>query len=165
MPNSARRLLLSGLLTGAVATGGMALFAGGAGAGSSSETLHFFAKSESESLTNAFGQPVQVEAAHDQYVDTDLDYVGTHSSHAKNWTASDHEFCSFTTVTSADCFGEFAIGGSMVFADNFTLNSSSTGTVAITGATGQFAGDTGTISMKSIAKSQNSDVTIVLHKR
>jgi len=147
-----------------MAAGGLVLTAGGAGARSSTVTIHFFAKSQQASLTDANGQPSSAPAANDQYISTDLDYVGSHTRHAKNWTGSDHEFCVFPTASSATCFGQVAFGGSMIYADKFTLTQSSNGIIAITGGTGQFAGATGTISMKQVGTTNNSDVTIVLHK-
>jgi hypothetical protein len=158
-----RRWTLSVCAAGLMATAGLTLDAGAADTRTATVTLHYFAKSESEALTNVFGQPETTEAAHDQFVATDLYYLGTHSRHAKSWTGSDHEFCSFTTISSATCFGEIAIGGSLLYVDNFTLNKSSTGSEAISGGTGQFFHDTGTIAMKTVGTTQNDDVTIVLH--
>jgi hypothetical protein len=159
-----RRWVMSCSTVAVLATGGLVLAGGDAGARSSTVTLHLFAKSQIASLTDANGQAASAPAANDEYISTDLDYVGTHAHHAKNWTASDHEFCIFPTAAAATCFGQFAVGGSMIYADKFTLTQSSNGTVAITGGTGQFAGATGTVSMKQVGTTSNSDVTIVVHK-
>jgi len=62
---------------------------------------------------------------------------------------------------------EFAVGGSLIYADDFTLDlasSSNSETLAIDGGTGHFAGYSGTYSSTTVGNSNNSDVVLSLHK-
>jgi hypothetical protein len=102
-------------------------------------------------------------------IENDIDFVGTHSHHAKRATTSDHLYCTVVSApANADCFLEFATGSSLIYADNFPTNlanSSATASVPINGATAKLAGDTGQVTITSIGNSNNSDVVISLHKR
>ena len=118
-------------------------------------------------IATANGTPLTADqnpAAGDVVEDSDLDYVGSHTHHAKTWTASDHLVCSLTDSTgTATCFGEFAIGGSLLFADGVTVNFGGTSdSVSITGGTGAYRGVTGTVTSKEVGNTDNSDVTITL---
>lgn len=147
-----------------------------ASARTSTITLHFFQKGESFKITDAAGKPVSVKAAPpavgDIIVATDLDYVGNHRHHAKQWTASDHLRCTFESVPStptgtatAVCDGQIAIGGSMLLADNVRANLRQTSTdVPITGGTGRYRGYHGRAKSTSIGNSNNADFTIVVHR-
>jgi len=87
--------------------------AGGSSAAAAPSTLHFFQRSTLYAIVSATGTPLPAEAtpaAGDVLEDSDLDYVGNHSHHARNWTASDHVVCSLTNSTGgATCFGEFMV--------------------------------------------------------
>jgi hypothetical protein len=146
---------------------GLSLAGGSADAGAAPSTLHFFQKSTLQSITTANGTPLSAEAtpaAGDVLEDSDLDYVGNHTHHARNWTASDHIVCSLTDSTGdATCFGEFAIGGSLLFADGVTVSfGGTTDRVALTGGTGAYQGVTGTVTSKEVGNTNNADVTITL---
>jgi|HubBroStandDraft_1064217.scaffolds.fasta_scaffold220459_1 hypothetical protein len=142
--------------------------AGGSSAAAAPSTLHFFQRSTLYAIVSATGTPLPAEAtpaAGDVLEDSDLDYVGNHSHHARNWTASDHVVCSLTNSTGgATCFGEFAIGGSLLFADGVTVSfGQTTDRVALTGGTGAYQGLTGTVTSKEVGNTNNADVTITLH--
>ena len=78
----------------------------------------------------------------------------TISTIAKQATASDHVVCTVTsTITStALCDGTIAIGGSMIFGDDFVLNfvSNAATTVKITGGTGLYRHSHGTVIIKPV---------------
>lgn len=162
------RLLLSALAVGLPVMASLAL-AGSPDAGAAGSTLHFFSKISYQAITDANGKPVPSSAsaaAGDVVVSDDLDYVGSHSHHAKNWTASDHLVCSLTDSSGAAvCFGEFAVGGSLLYADGVSVNiGGNTNTVQLTGGTGAYRNITGgTVTSTPVGKTNNTDVTIALH--
>jgi hypothetical protein len=168
-----KQLVTSAAVAGMSVLGGLAIFSGSAGARSSTTTLHFFEKSITQNLTTASGQPVSAQTAPvvgDHADITMLDYVGNHSHHAKNWTATSHVFCTVTAVTaqgpSFTCDGEYAIAGSMIYANNFSVNGAApSNVVQISGGTGYLQGASGTVTSQSYsANSNNSDTTLVIHK-
>jgi len=117
---------------------GLVLVGGSASAGAASTTLHFFQKNTLQMLTDSAGKPVPSSAslaAGDVLVSDDLDYVGNHTHHASGWTATDHLVCSIADSSGdAICFGEFAIGGSLIYADGALVSFSATSsTVELTG--------------------------------
>ncbi len=136
---------------------------GASAAAAKSVTLHFFSKSVYTRVSNASGNSVSQSsgpAAGDRYSSASNDYVGNHKHHAKLATASDHIVCTLTSSSTSLCDGTIAIGGAMIFGDDFALNfnSSSPTVVKITGGTGIYRHAHGTVIAKSVGK--NSDVTI-----
>jgi hypothetical protein len=129
--------------------------------------LHFYERTESHTGYTAAGTPSTSEPmAGDRFDSTNLDYVGNHSHHAKRWTASDHVYCSLISDTIAQCSGQFAIGGSMIYTDVFTLQLGPTPVVApIAGGSGAYAGMTGTLKSVDVGDTGNGDVTLTLHKK
>jgi hypothetical protein len=168
MTNRHSRLILCVAALGLPVLGGLALAGGSAPAGAAGSTLHFFSKNTSETITTATGAPLAASAspaAGDVLETSDLDYVGTHSHHAKSWTASDHLVCSLTDATGdATCFGEFAVGGSLIYADGVSTNLEGSGnSVPVSGGTGAYQRVTGgAVTSKEVGKTNNSDVTITL---
>ena len=88
-------------------------------------TLHFYSVHQTGTFTDATGQPITAPnatpAAGDRVDTTDLDYVGNHKHHAPSFSASDHLACTFTSATAATCSGQFAIGGSLLLANDATV--------------------------------------------
>jgi hypothetical protein len=125
-------------------------------------TLHFFSKQVYSRTSDASGKPVPPNAAPaigDRFSFASNDYVGNHTHHATQATASDHVVCTLTSASSGLCDGTIAIGGSMIIGDDFVLafNSNLT-TVKITGGTGSYRHAHGTIVAKSVGN--NTDLTI-----
>jgi hypothetical protein len=170
MTSGKSRVLLSAAALGLPVLLGLALAGGSANAGAAGSTLHFFSKNTLQTITNSTGTPIAsstAPAAGDVFESSDLDYVGTHTHHAKSPTASDHLVCSLTDATGdATCFGEFAIGGSLLYADGVSVNLAGTGnstSVPLSGGTGEYQNVTGgTVVSKEVGKTNNSDVTITL---
>jgi len=168
MTNRKSRLLMSAVTVGLPVLVGLVLAGGSANAGAASSTLHFFSKNTQQALTDSTGKPVPssaAPAAGDVLESSDLDYVGTHTHHAKTSTASDHLVCSLTNSSGdAICFGAFAIGGSLIYADGVSVNlADPRAGVEVTGGTGAYQNVTGgTVVSKGIGKTNNSDVTITL---
>jgi hypothetical protein len=156
---------------------GFALVAGAsalgpvASASGTTQTLHFFSKNVSDSWTTASGQPIpggpsqsNPPAPGDQLEQTDLDYVGTHTHHARNWTATDHLSCVVNSQSQPVCQGEVAIGGSMVLA-TATPTGSAQSTFEVVGGTGAFQGVSGTVASDNYSpNSEDSDITITLRQ-
>lgn len=166
MINRNARLLVAVLAVGLPLSAALSL-AGPANAGAAATTLHFFQKSTFQAITTPTGAPLAADAtpaAGDVVEDSDLDFVGSHTHHAKHWTVSDHLVCSLTDNTGgATCFGDFAIGGSLLFADGVTVAfGGTTVRVALTGGTGAYEGASGTVTAKEIGTTNNADVTITL---
>jgi hypothetical protein len=146
----------------------LALTAAPAGAATK---LKFFEKSESVSLTDSAGRPIAdpnaAPAAGDTLEVTNRDFVGNHKHHAKRFTVTDHLRCTFTSASEAVCNGQFAIGGSMLLAENATVKldfTTPTVVVPITGGTGVYEHAKGTVTSNNIGNTGNADVTISLHR-
>jgi hypothetical protein len=161
-----RRALLSGCAASTILLGALALSSGAAGASTSPTSLHFFQKETTLTFYNASGQVIQGYPPVGGHVrEDDVDYVGNHSHHAKHWSATDHLYCNVVSApATADCFTEFATGGSLIYADNLSVNLANSGTLAIDGGTGNYAGYSGTYSSTTIGSSNNSDAVLTLHK-
>lgn len=132
-------------------------------AAAKTSTLHFFSKQVYSRISDANGHPaVPPLTVGDRLSFANNDYAGNHKHHAKQATASDHVVCTVTsTITSsALCDGTIAIGGSMIFGDDFVLNfiSNAATTVKITGGTGVYRHARGTIVVKPVG--DNNDLTI-----
>ncbi len=161
-----RRALLSGCAASTILLGALALSSGAANASTSPTVLHFFQKEMTLTFYNASDQVIQgYPPVGGHVLEDDVDYVGNHSHHAKHWSASDHLYCKVVSApATADCFTEFASGGSLIYADNLTVNLAGSGTLVIDGGTGNYAGYFGTYSSTTIGSSNNSDAVLTLHK-
>jgi hypothetical protein len=160
------RRAASGCAASTILLGALFLSSGSAGASTSPTILHFFQKETALTFYNASGQVIQGYPPVGGHVrEDDVDYVGNHSHHAKHWSASDHLYCNVVSApATADCFTEFATGGSLIYTDNLSGNLANSGTLAIEGGTGDYAGYTGTYASTTIGSSNNSDAVLTLHK-
>jgi hypothetical protein len=154
-----------------VAAVGVAGFGAGASASSAAQTLHLFSQEVTNTWTTASGQsipggPSQANPPKpgDTLQETDLDYVGTHTEHAKHWTVSDHLSCLVNSKEEPICQAEIAIGGSMLLATGVPTGAAKA-TFDIVGGTGAYAGVGGTVATDNYSpKSEDSDITITLHR-
>lgn len=152
----------------AVLAGLLSLGLSAASASAKTTTLHFFQKSTSSTFLAADGTPTQPPSATsppaigERFLVTDELYVGTHTRHAKAFTATDHLACTITTDTgAATCDGQIAIGGSMLLAQNVTVNLAGASTVVtINGGTGRYLHARGTATSVSVGTTPNSDFTV-----
>jgi hypothetical protein len=115
--------------------------AGAAGGGHKTQTLRFFDKPTSITLTTADGKvidkPPYPEAKPGDVLDVySLDFAGNHRHHAKHWSMSGHVHCVFGPG-EPDCLGHTAVGGSLL------IFSGNPGT--LTAGTGRYAGATGRV--------------------
>jgi hypothetical protein len=138
-----------------------------ASASAKTTTLHFFQKATSEKFLGSDGKPIAPPsgsngpAVGDKFVTTDDDYVGNHKHHAAKATASDHLACTFTdTQGHAICDGQIAIGGSMLLAEDVTVDLSDASTISVNAGTGVYKHAHGTTFSVSIGNSDNSDFTV-----
>ena len=143
----AHRLLALAVLATLLATIGASLArADGApekasAAARKTQTLHYFSKDVSVTVTHADGtvvrKPPFPDAEPGDVVEVNsLDYVGNHRHHARRWTASHHLRCEFETA-EPDCVSYVAIGGSLLIFEGFP------GT--LTDGTGRYQGATGRV--------------------
>ena len=146
--------------------GALALSSGAARASPSPTILHRFQKQATLTFYNASDQVIQGYPPVGGHVrEDDVDYVGNHSHHAKRSSVTDHLYCNVVSApATADCFAEFATGGSLIYADNLSVNLANPGILAIDGGTGNYAGYSGTYSSTTIGSSNNSDIVLTLHK-
>jgi len=142
--------------------------AGATAQSTTTDVVHLFARYGPSSFVSSSGHvlttPPQTFAAGDLIESSDTDYVGTHLHHANLATASDHEMCIFSSPKSAACYGQVAIGGSMIFA-RFALEMSPQSSAQIYGGTGAFRGATGSVHFVDLtpnAVNSNSDITITV---
>ena len=155
-----------GVRIGVVVLGALCALAILAASASAATTLHFYDKRLSNTFTDPSGQPignVNTPPPPGSAVDiTEIGYAGNSKHHATAPTASIHLACVVTTAPQAVCFGQVAIGGSMLLANQFTVSLASGNpfsTVKINGGIGKFAHAHGTIHSTSAGKN-NSNVTI-----
>jgi hypothetical protein len=158
-----------------VALGGTLAFgagiSGAASAGSAKPgVLHFYSVQNSFSYVNAAGQQAQSppdnSSPGDMIQFTDLDYVGTHKHHAKDWTSSDHGMCIFINANAANCYIQLAVGGSLILAQG-PLIMNGTQTFPVVGGSGIFKGLTGVAASANTQPNNPnspSDLTITLHR-
>jgi hypothetical protein len=128
-------------------------------------TWHFFSKRVYTRFSDASGRqlsPNFVPAVGDRVSFAGNDYSGDHNHHGKKATASDETVCTITSSSALLCDGIFAIGSSMIIADDYVLHFPSkkkkTLTIKINGGTGRYQGARGTVS--AIALGNDLDVTI-----
>jgi hypothetical protein len=105
------------------------------------ETLRFFAKDVSVTVTQTDGtvirKPPYPEPKPGDILDVNaVDYVGNHKHHARRWSASHHAHC-VATADAPDCESQVAIGGSLLMFDGFP------GTLV--NGTGRYQGATGRV--------------------
>jgi hypothetical protein len=131
-------------------------------------TLHFFQKNTSSTFLAPDGTPTQPPSATsppaigERFVVTDNNYVGNHKKHAKTFTATDHLVCTITSAAgTATCDGQIAIGGSMLLAQNVTVNlAGASNVVPINGGTGKYLHARGTATSVTVGDTENSDFTV-----
>jgi hypothetical protein len=153
--NKPRRSIEGGVPSGiavlAFVAGSLAIGSGAVGAAARSATtadvIHLFARYGPSSFISASGQVLSMPStfvAEDLIESSDTDHVGTHVHHANLATASDHDMCIFSSPKNASCYGQLAIGGSMIF-PKFPLDMSPQSSAQIYGGTGSFKGATGSV--------------------
>lgn len=150
-----------------VAACGVVIAASASAASARTITLHFFSKQVYSSFTGPSGQPLAGNAPPtigDRFAFANDDYAGNHKRHSRRPVASEHIDCVVTTPTTAKCDGALALGGALLFADNWTLNlgNQGPGPIHLTGGTNQFRHAHGTIRVKGVGgpNSNNSDETV-----
>jgi hypothetical protein len=162
------RAVMVGCAAASISVGALTSIGGNAGAAPASVTLHYFQKETAMTVYNAANEVIQGYPPVGGHLrQDDVDYVGSHSHHARNWTVSDHAYCTVvSSPATADCFTEFAVGGSLLYVDNVTLNlEASFLSAPVSGGTGKFAGYKGTLKIADVGETDNSDLTISLHKK
>ena len=141
-----------------------ALFA--APASAKTTTYHYFSHQVYSQGYDANGRPLSQNAQPSLgavFSSGSDDYVGNHTHHARTATASDHIVCTITSNPMIGrCYGQIAIGGAMIFGDNFTLNfgSPDATVIKITGGTGRFRRARGTITAQSVGNDTDLTVTV-----
>ena len=161
----------AGVRTGAVIIGGLcavSILTASVTAASASApaTLHFYDKQLSSTFTDpsghAIGSSDTSPPSGSALNATSIGYVGTFKHHATAPTASIHLACIVTTAPKALCFGQIAIGGSMLLANNFTVSLTGPTThlrIKLNGGIGKFAHASGTFHATPVNES-SSNVTI-----
>ncbi len=142
-----------------------------ASAGSASArtiTVHFFTKQVYSNFTGPNGQTLPPNAPPtigDRLAFANDNYAGNHKHHSKRPVASEHIDCVVNSPITAICDASLALGGAMLFSDNWTLNTAMQGpppVVKLTGGTNQYRHARGTVHLKPVGKSgNNSDETIL----
>jgi hypothetical protein len=130
------------LAVAAVSTAALVPAVASAGGGGKTQTLRFFDKQQSLTLTKTDGTvidhpPFPEPAAGDVLDIFALEFAGNHERHAARYSGSNHLQCVFGTTPEPDCTSHVAFGNSMlIFKGN-------PGTVV--GGTGRFFGATGRV--------------------
>ena len=156
-----------GFRLGAVAVGTICAVAILATSASAATTLHFYDRLVSDTLTDPSGHPIgnvsKPPTAGSAVNIAAIGYAGDSAHHAKSPTASIHLACVVTTAPKAVCFAQVAIGGSMLLANQFTVNLAGSdnpfATVKLNGGLGRFAHARGTV-RSTPAGGNHSNVTI-----
>jgi hypothetical protein len=152
---------------GAVVLGALCAIAIPAGSASAATTLHLFAKRTDNTFTNPSGHPiaghVPPPARGSVLTNTGIEYLGTAAHHARRATASTNIICYVTKAPKALCYGEIAIGGSMLLANRFTANlahSNPFASIPINAGTGKFARAHGRIRTTPAGRGTSINLTI-----
>jgi hypothetical protein len=167
-----RHLHRSGRRIGIVVVGvigAVAVLAASASAASASAvtTLHFYDKQLSSTFSDPSGHPIGNTKTPPPVGSTinitAIGYAGSSKHHATAPTASIHLACVITAAPTALCFGQIAIGGSMLLANEFTINIAGSdnpfSTITLNGGIGKFAHARGTVH-STPAGGSGSNVTI-----
>ena len=138
----------------------LAFWPGAGQAARKTETLRFFSKDVSQTVTTADGSvirksPYPEPKQGDILEINSLDYVGNHRKHAKRWSASHHLRCVFSTG-EPDCLTHVAVGGSLLIFSGYP------GTLV--NGTGRYQGATGRVLSNDEAPG-GSDVVARIHLR
>jgi hypothetical protein len=154
---------------GVVVIGAICAVAILAASASAATTLHFYDKQLSSTFTDPSGHPIgnsNTPPPSGSAINvTAIGYAGNSKHHATAPTASIHLACVVTTAPKALCFGQVAIGGSMLLANQFTVSLAGSGspfsTIKLNGGIGKFAHARGTVHTTPTGQSNStSNVTI-----
>ena len=114
-PNPIRRALIVGI----AAAGSAILWSPVGHAASNTETLRYYVKDVSTTITRPDGTiirhpPYPAPASGDVLEINSIDFKGDHRHHAKQWTASQTQRCVFAAQGPPDCSVTVAIAGSLL---------------------------------------------------
>ncbi len=130
-------------------------------------TLHLFAKSTQNTFTDPTGHPilghVPPPAAGSVLTNTGVEYLGSFKHHARTPSATTNIICFVTEAPRALCYGQVAIGGSMLLANRFVANlndSDPFASIPINAGTGKFAGAHGKIRTTPAGGANGINLTI-----
>jgi hypothetical protein len=130
-------------------------------------TQHLFAKTTQNTFTDPSGNPilghVSPPSAGSVLTNTGVEYLGTSTHHAHTLSASTNIVCFVTKAPKALCYGEIAIGGSMLLANRFTANlahSNPFASIPINAGTGKFARAHGRIRTTPAGRGTSINLTI-----
>ncbi len=133
----------------------------------SAATLQLFAKTTQNTFTDPSGHPilghVPPPPAGSVLTNTGIEYLGSLKHHADTPTASTNIICFVTKAPMALCYGQIAIGGSMLLANRFTANLAHSNpfvSMPINTGTNKFAGAHGTIRTRSVGSGNSLNLTI-----
>ena len=159
--NIHKRALAAGAVAAIIGAGAAVPAITGARATShKTQTLHFFDKPVTMSLTTSSGKvishpPYPQPQAGDVLNVYSLDYPGNHTHHASHWTMSTHLSCRFAQGPPT-CISNVAVDSSLLVFDGNKL----------VGATGAYQGATGRVlSNKTIPNTNNQSDIVVRIKR
>jgi hypothetical protein len=135
----------------------LALAVAAPAADAKSQTLRFYQQGGPTQFYNSAGKPINVSPpttlpkAGDSFDETDLDFTGSYKHTAKHWSASDFLTCKFSDSDTATCDEQFAIGGSLLVFDGFTLHfDTNSATLKLTAGSGKYRGVHGTQSLRDV---------------
>jgi hypothetical protein len=133
----------------------------------SAATLHLFAKTTRNTFTDPSGHPilghVPPPPAGSILTNTGVEYLGSAKHHARSTSASTNIICFVTKAPKALCYGQMAIGGSMLLANRFSTNlaqSNPFASIPINAGTGTFAGAHGTIRTAAVGGGASVELTV-----
>jgi hypothetical protein len=133
----------------------------------SATTLHLFAKTTDSTFTDPSGHPILAHvpppAAGSVLTNTGVEFLGTSKHHAHTPIASTNIICFVAKAPRALCYGQVAIGGSMLLANRFAANlahSNPFASIPINAGTGKLAGAHGRIRTSSVGGGNSINLTI-----
>ncbi|MGZ4304368.1 MAG: hypothetical protein ACXVEW_03455 [Solirubrobacteraceae bacterium] len=130
-------------------------------------TLHLFAKTTENTFTYPSGKPilghVPPPPAGSVLTNTGVEYPGTSKHHGQALNASTNIICFVTKAPKALCYGQIAIGGSMLLANRFSANlarSNPFSSIPINAGTGKFARAHGKLRATPVGSGTGINITI-----
>jgi len=162
------RRVLGVAMAGGAIVACSALLSPPAGSATTSTTLRFFTKATISGHFHEGGAVVPETTAPipgDFLIYQATDYLGTDKRHATISNGSSNVVCVFNADGTATCTVTISVGTSLLFCDAVpaAFPGGVLGALEVTGGTGQFKGEVGSVVPTSVKNSRNYDLVVTVH--
>ena|SRR5579862_1881812 len=130
------------------------------------KTIHLYQKVVTRKIVNGQGKTVSTHAAIRsgfKIAATYNEYTGNHKHHAAQTAGTGSMTCTYQNSVYALCTARVSLSGSSVVAQRvYVTFSAQPVSIAVNGGTGSYANVHGLMSLMSVGKSGNADLTIIV---